>query len=447
MSSIRIRRNFSVQQYHTKHRFSFISQYLQKLFYLLVVLSMVSACARNGTMPDDHAITLAAWNGEEAEILKKVAVDYEEVTGNKVSIVTYGSDSYYDHVWGGLLAGNMDADIVLAKADWVPGWIRYKLVRNLNEASLTRNLITPTVNDFSMAGEIYGVPLETDYAVLFYQADILQELGLNPPATWLDLAEVSEEIQRQKQINGFVIPLAPSEAGSNFLPFLAGFGGELVSSHGKVLDCCESNGREALDYIFNVVQKFQLDAPSSFNLSSAEVELMFVRRKTAFMIGWLTSLRRMGCSEGSAENCHPNFAAALLPGVKGKDGNVHRMALRRQTGLVVPRVSAQNGKTVVFLTWLSSSAGRRSWVLNGGIPANNVDCLGVQSTVDANIDLLLMNMPVSVSFPAIMNDAQIASVLNQKIFEGVSGQLNSVEVVQQIRQEISVEINRGILFP
>jgi multiple sugar transport system substrate-binding protein len=83
--------------------------------------------------------------------------------------------------------------------------------------------ISPAMREaMSYDGELYGLPMQAQVLVLAYRKDVFDELGLQPPTTFEEMRQVSEEIQSAGDIK---YPLA--------LPLLAS--GDIVTAFDSAL--------------------------------------------------------------------------------------------------------------------------------------------------------------------------------------------------------------------
>ena len=63
--------------------------------------------------------------------------------------------------------------------------------------------MAPFFRDFSATykGKVYTIPLDGDFQMVYYRSDLLQQDGLQPPATWDDYLAIAKEYHGQ-DLNG-----------------------------------------------------------------------------------------------------------------------------------------------------------------------------------------------------------------------------------------------------
>lgn len=90
---------------------------------------------------------------------------------------------------------------------------------------------------------LYGVPETQSFSMMFYRADVFQQLGLEPPKTWQELIDIIPTLQR----NNMEVALPNSLGGLNL--FLYQMGGQLYSDNGKSI--AFTQGTEYYDTALN----------------------------------------------------------------------------------------------------------------------------------------------------------------------------------------------------
>jgi multiple sugar transport system substrate-binding protein len=87
--------------------------------------------------------------------------------------------------------------------DFAPaGFLEPLTERVKADAALEWEDIAPFFHDFnSYQGEIYSIPLDGDFIMVYYRSDILAQEGLDPPKTWDDYLTVAKTLHG-KDLNG-----------------------------------------------------------------------------------------------------------------------------------------------------------------------------------------------------------------------------------------------------
>jgi multiple sugar transport system substrate-binding protein len=97
-------------------------------------------------------------------------------------------------------------------------------------------------------GKNYGIPVGSNCLALWYNADLLDAAGVNPPATWDELKTVAESLTEGKQFGLAVSAVDNQQAVFQWLPFLWQAGADIPT-----LD--SDGGREALQLWVDMVEE------------------------------------------------------------------------------------------------------------------------------------------------------------------------------------------------
>ena len=58
------------------------------------------------------------------------------------------------------------------------------------------------MDPYTYEGQVYAIPVTSDFSVMFYREDIFENLGIQPPETWAQLAEIIPTLQRNNMQMG-----------------------------------------------------------------------------------------------------------------------------------------------------------------------------------------------------------------------------------------------------
>jgi len=148
-------------------------------------------------------------------------------------------------------------------------------------------------------GRNYGVPFESNATALFYNADALEEAGIEPPETWDDLRSAARELTTGER-SGFLFSAVGNEEGTfTFLPFLWQAGGD-VPTFG------EEGGVRALTFWDDLVNNDKSVSREVINYGQADVYNQFIAGRAAMMINGPWQLPQL-------ETDNPDFRWELAP--------------------------------------------------------------------------------------------------------------------------------------
>lgn len=134
-----------------------------------------------------------------AEPLQRRAPDFGNLTGARVNVITVPFVDLYSKVFTDLSTGTNSFDAFVFAPQWMvdfiePGWLEPLTDRIEGDEQIQWDDIAPFFRDFSATykGEIYTIPLDGDFQMIYYRTDVLEEIGMEPPSTWEEYVSVAE---------------------------------------------------------------------------------------------------------------------------------------------------------------------------------------------------------------------------------------------------------------
>ncbi|MEM7344183.1 MAG: extracellular solute-binding protein [Chloroflexota bacterium] len=154
-------------------------------------------------------INIVTFTGPQiAEPLQRRGPDFEALTGAKVNVITVPFADLYQSILTDLATGTNSFDGFVFAPQWmvdyiVPGYIEVLSDRIAADDALEWDDVAPFFRDFSAGyqGEIYTIPLDGDFQMVYYRSDVLAENGLEPPQTWDDYLAIAAAVHEQ-DMNG-----------------------------------------------------------------------------------------------------------------------------------------------------------------------------------------------------------------------------------------------------
>lgn len=158
---------------------------------------------------DGVAITLLTMDGPQiAEPLKRRAPEFEQRTGASVTIKTVPFADLYQEIANDLQQATPQYDAMIFAPQWMvdyaaPGYLEDLTSYVEADAAIQWADIAPFFRDFSAVynGNIYTIPLDGDFQMVYYRTDILGSEGLEPPTTWDDYLAIALQLHGQ-DMNG-----------------------------------------------------------------------------------------------------------------------------------------------------------------------------------------------------------------------------------------------------
>jgi multiple sugar transport system substrate-binding protein len=105
------------------------------------------------------------------------------------------------------------------------------------------NFLPPLTEAGSVRGTLYGLPFVASSRLLFYNKELFDEAGAQPPKTWSDLKAAAEALKAQGVPYPFALPLGPEEAHAEALIWELSNGGGYADDSGGYSIASEQNTR------------------------------------------------------------------------------------------------------------------------------------------------------------------------------------------------------------
>jgi multiple sugar transport system substrate-binding protein len=153
--------------------------------------------------------TVMTFSGPQiAEPLQRRAPEFKELTGATINVVTVPFSDLYSKLLTDFATGTNSIDGMVFAPQWMvdfiePGYLEDLTERVNADEELAWDDIAPFFRDFSATygGQVYTIPLDGDFQMVYYRSDLLDEAGLEPPTTWADYLEIAEAFHG-KDLNG-----------------------------------------------------------------------------------------------------------------------------------------------------------------------------------------------------------------------------------------------------
>ncbi len=157
-----------------------------------------------------------------------------ENPGIKVNAVSHEWADLHDKI---LISAQSETlpDVARLDAAWIPEFQSSDILTTLDEKMSDFNDVSQTLLESAMStakiGEhYYGLALNTNTKILFYNVKALKEAGINPPQTMEEFVAAVKQLsgtnEAGQQVWGYE---EPALSGWNLCPFIWSYGGELLN--------------------------------------------------------------------------------------------------------------------------------------------------------------------------------------------------------------------------
>ncbi|MFB9378245.1 ABC transporter substrate-binding protein [Kineococcus gynurae] len=290
--------------------------------------------------------------------LEVTAIPYDQLTSKQILDVQAGDGEFdvFDYFYFGL-GDLVDAGALVDLTDWIAS--NSGGTDGIEPDDFLASIYDPyTLLD----GKRYGLPFDGDTHVLYYNAEVFDRYGVQPPTTWDEYDAAAAKITQDSggSVYGAIVEAqqVPMILGCSFINRLAGYGGTLLDESGKVA-FAGAEGLAALQHLIDV-QPAALPTPLQTGFDQANSA--FLSGQGAMLDTW-TDLG-LKAQDPSSSKIVDKWGVVTLP--TGGSNTTPRTALNAGFGLGVSAGSSQQGVAAAFVKWatdkehnflLSSTAG------------------------------------------------------------------------------------------
>ncbi len=281
---------------------------MRKIFAMALILvmtvSVLAGCGANSTEKAEEATKeLTVWlppiGENDKPVWEPILKEFEEKNNVRVNLEIIPWEGYPEKYATAIAAGE-GPDIGYMYAEMFPQFIKMGAVEDLTNYLTEKDMENYIyMDDSKMLGGIYGLAIEAaNPAVLYYNKDILAELGEEAPKTWEDFRRIAKKATKDTDGDGKIDQWGFSQGwGANFFGdlnwnwygFLWQSGGELYNEDLKTVRFNDEAGLEAAQFLYDLKFKDKVIPDNAMAQTNKEMlQTTFGPGKSAFSI-WLSS--------------------------------------------------------------------------------------------------------------------------------------------------------------
>jgi multiple sugar transport system substrate-binding protein len=348
--------------------------------------------------------------------LEVTAIPYDQLTSKQILDVQGGDGEFdvFDYFYFGL-GDLVDAGALVDLTDWIAG------DPDIDTADFLPSIYDPyTLLD----GKRYGLPFDGDTHVLYYNTEVFEKYGVEPPNTWDEYDAASAKITQDSggSVYGAIVEgqQVPVILGCSFVNRLAGYGGSLVDADGKPTLTTDA----ALAALQHLVDVAPSALPTPLQTGFDQANGAFLSGQGAMLDTW-TDLG-LKAQDPASSKIVDKWGVVPLP--VGGTNTEHRTALESGFGLGVSGASAQKDVASAFVKW--ATAQEQNFTL--------------ASTAGSGID------PARSSVLSSPEYAKAAGIATDVIREGLEGSplvwpkaVGAVKLMQDLVDQLALAIQGG----
>ena len=317
---------------------------------------------KSSSSGESKEITFMApdWANPGDELL----AEFTEETGISVIFNEVSWDDIRDKVSIAASGGEAAADVIEVDWSWVgemnsAGWLEPIEMTDEDKEDM------PTLETFTIDGEILAVPYANDYRIAYYNKEHFEQAGITEvPETWDEVYDALKKIKEAGIVEyPYTMPMNADESATTSMMWMA------FSRSGQVFNDDDTLNEEAvmdaLTFENQLVQDGFVD-PASISFNGMDCYRKITSGETSFMVG---PTKFVGISN-DPEQCSEigNIVPILLPGTDGTSPQT--MALPEAVGIT--SFSENKEAAQEFIKWYSSAdIQKRMYAVNSSIPTRN----------------------------------------------------------------------------
>ena len=405
---------------------------LRKLLAVVLACTLLlSACA---ALAEGETVTINFWHhysaqSAENETLMNVLIPAFEAEnpGIKVNAVSHEWAELHDKV---LVSANSNALPDVARCDiaWLPEFQKMGILVALDEEmpdfdEISGQLLDSAMSTAQIGGHYYGLALNTNSKIVFYNTAMLEAANVAVPTTmdeWVEAVKaLSGENENGQQIWGWN---EPALAGWNICPFIWSFGGALTDE-GQTVGTGYINGPATVKAVETFAQLVQDGAITGFNSGDIPMTDGFGTGRYAMMLeGPWKSAELAGA--------YPDVAYGTAPIPAGEGGSVSVLG-----GEDIAMFNTANQEAAwKFMQFMTSEFAETEMAKCGQIPVNKA-ALESDTAKNADYAPFIEAIQTAKARPTVAAWSEMDNGLQVALTAVVSGEKTAQEALDALAAE------------
>lgn len=329
--------------------------------------------ATEGQKFSGQTIRFVASNHTYTDAIKSLIPEFEQKTGIKVKMESYFEDQLTQKLTVEMTSGSSTIDVFMtrplqegrlfSKNNWYESLNPYVSDAQKTPADWKWNDFQKTAVDATtLKGNLYAVPIVTEWQTLFYRKDLFEKAGLQPPKTLEELEAAAKKLNDPDNgVYGIVSRGQRGAAVTQFSSYLYANGGDFLKDGKCVLDTPEA--LKAMQYYGRILHDY---GPAGVtNMSWPQAQALMASGKVAMWTDASTLLP--GLLDPQKSKVADKIGIAMFPAGPGG----------QHPYMVVPwavSISAQSKHKDAaweFIKWLSSEEVMKKAQLAGNTTTRN----------------------------------------------------------------------------
>ncbi|KWX85410.1 hypothetical protein AMQ83_24905 [Paenibacillus riograndensis] len=266
-------------------------------------------------------------------------------------------------------------------------------------------------------GKNYSLPFVSNCLGLFYNKELLDQAGVNPPQTWDELKTTAKVLSKDG-VHGFANSLLKGEEGTfNFYPWLIAAGGSPEKLNSP-------EAASAVDFLSGLLEDGSM-SKEVINIGMSDIEKQFAAGKVAMMVNgpWQTT---------SIEKDNPelDFGIALIP-----QGKQNASVLGGEN---IGMIQGKNKEAAwKFISWALSADSVRSYAeVSGAFPPRKDVAADKKYTEDPSLKVWMKQMESAMPRGPHAKWPELSTALSTAVQAAVTGAASTTDALAEAQATV-----------
>ncbi len=346
---------------------------------VVVMAAVLAGCGGGGSKATEgqkfsgQTIRFVASNHTYTDAIKPLIPEFEKKTGIKVNMESYFEDQLTQKLTVEMTSGASTIDVFMtrplqegrlfSKNKWYEALNPYVSDGQKTPADWKWNDFQKSAVDATtLNGNLFAVPIVTEWETLFYRKDLFAQAGLQPPKTLEELEAAAKKLNDPANgMYGIVSRGQRGAAVTQFSSYLYGYGGDFIKDGKCVLDTPEAI--KAIQYYGKILHDY--GPPGVTNMSWPQAQALMASGKVAMWTDASTLLP--GLLDPQKSKVADKIGIAMFPA--GSAGQHPYMVV--PWAVAVSAQSKHKDAAWEFVKWLSSEDVMKKAQLAGNTTTRN----------------------------------------------------------------------------
>ena len=352
----------------------------------------------------------------------------EENPGIKVNAVSHEWADLHDKL---LISAQSDTlpDVARLDSAWIPEFQKMGVLVPLNKemsdySEVAGGLLDSAMSTAEIGGDNYGLALNTNTKILFYNVEALEAAGLTAPTTMDEFVEDCKKLagtnENGQQVWGYD---EPGLSGWNLCPFIWSMGGSLTNED-QTKASGYLNGPETVAAIDMFAELYKAQAITGWN--SGDIPMT-----DGFGTGRYAMLLEGPWKVAELAGAYPDFKYATAPVPAGKGGSISVLG-----GEDISMFNSANKDAAwKFMKFMTSEFAQVEMAKCGQIPCNK-QALETDTVKQADFAPYIEQLQTAKSRPTVACWSEFDSELAAAVTEVVNGDKTAQEAMDELAVKV-----------